>query len=260
VIGQNIRFMWKNRWDDASLVASSSESGFPVTNTQHRWHTRTWRSESGFTGGPADVYIKADLGNSHNINTLIIKNHNFSMLESIDGLRIQANDSDAWGAPAFDKPVTMTSGLIIKFFSNTQNYRYWRLVMTDTLNPDTYLEIGRIFLGSYFEPYYNFQSRKPSFLDLSTVKRSTGGQISSDQKPRYRAWSYSFGAITASDFDTFWEMWQEVGKSKDYFICQEPTHITPYLMTFYVQNLDDWGFDPLIKNFDTLTISTEELL
>jgi len=260
MIGQNIRFMWKNYFDDASLSVSSSESGFPVTNTQHRWHTRTWRSELGLTGGLSDAYIKADLGYAYDIEAFIIKNHNFSMLESSDGLRIQANDTDVWGAPALDEVIPVTSGLIIKFFSSTQNYRYWRIVMTDALNPDGYLEIGRIFLGPYFEPYYNFQSKSPAFLDLSAVKRSTGGQISSDQKPRYRAWTYSFGAINSDDFDTFWEMWQEVGLSKEYFICQDPIHATPYLVTYYVQNTDNWGFDPLIKNFNRLTITTEELL
>jgi hypothetical protein len=258
--GNNIRFMWKNRWDDATLSASSEESGFPVTNTQHRWHTRTWQSEHGLSGGLTDAYIVADLGDAYDIEAFIIKNHNFSMLESGDGLRIQANNADAWGAPALDEAVTMTSGLIIHFFSSAQTYRYWRIVMTDVMNSDNYLEIGRVFLGGYFEPYYDYRSRRPVFSDLSTVKRSTGGQISSDQKPRYRQWSYDFDAVLSDDFDTFWDIWQEVGLSKEYFICQDPTNDDPYLFTYYVQNLNEWGFDPIIKNADKLTISVEELL
>jgi len=66
--------------------------------------------------------------------------------------------------------------------------------------------------------------------------------------------------VLSDDFDTFWDIWQEVGLSKEYFICQDPTNDDPYLFTYYVQNLNEWGFDPIIKNADKLTISVEELL
>jgi len=31
---------------------------------------------------------------------------------------------------------------------------------TGVMNSDNYLEIGRVFLGGYFEPYYDYRSRK----------------------------------------------------------------------------------------------------
>ena len=38
------RFLYSNIWDSGSVVASSEASGYPVTNTQHRWHLKSWRS------------------------------------------------------------------------------------------------------------------------------------------------------------------------------------------------------------------------
>jgi len=241
----NMRVLWKNRWDDATLAATSEDPDFPVTNTQHRWHTRTYRSEAGLSG--ASIDIEADLGSDYDVQALIIKNHNLDMTNSGDELRLQArvSDADPWGA--IDVVISVTPGLIILFFGSVKNYRYWRLCLIDSANADGYIEIGRIYLGSFFEFHYDIRTRSPVFRDLSTVKRSTGGQISSDQKPRY-------------NFESLWDIWLEVGKSKDYFICDDANAALAYKDTWYVQNLSDWSFDPREKGFYTFSLEVEELL
>ncbi len=255
----NFRILWDNLWDDATLSASSENSEFPATNTQHRWHTRTWRS-SGESGTLSGATITADLGDAKDIKAFVIKNHNFSMLESGDELRIQANDADAWGAPALDEVLEVTENQIVKFWETAQSYRFWRIVMTDIMNADNYLEIGRIYLGGFFEFAYHFKTKTRTFNDLSSVKRSTGGQISSDQKSRYRTWVYDFDAVKKEEIDDLWEIWEEIGLSKDYFICEDPEETDLYLYVFYVENQDTWNFPPRTRDIFRFTISVEELL
>jgi len=254
----NMRVLWKNRWDDATLTVTSEDPDFPVTNTQHRWHTRTYRSEAGLSGSSID--IEADLGSDYDVQAIVIKNHNLVMTNSGDELRLQAraSDADPWGA--IDVVISVTPGLIILFFGSVKNYRYWRLRLIDSANADGYIEIGRIYLGPFFEFHYDIRTRSPVFRDLSTVKRSTGGQISSDQKPRYKEWAFGFSAVNADDFDSLWDIWLEVGKSKDYFLCDDADAVLAYKDTWYVQNLSDWSFDPREKGFYTFSLEVEELL
>jgi hypothetical protein len=255
----NFRILWDNLWDDATLSVGSENPEFPATNTQHRWHTRTWRT-SGESGTLIDAEIISDLGEAKDIKAFVIKNHNFSMIESGDELRIQANNVDAWGAPPLDVVLPVTEGQIVRFWNTARSYRYWRIVMTDILNPDGYLEIGRIFLGDFFEFYYHFKTKTKTFSDMSIVKKSDGGQISSDQKNRFRTWEYDFDAIKKEELDDLWDIWREIGLSTDYFICENPEEDELYKYVHYIKNLNDWNFSPRSRDIFRFSMSVEELL
>ena len=245
--------MYDNLWDGGTITSSSEEAGFPDTNTQQRWHTRCWRAT-----GDAAEWVKIDLGAAQNITAFVIKNHNFTAGAT---LKIQGNAADVWAGPTVDVTLPITTDTIVYFWSSNQNFQWWRVSIADGANPDTYVKIGRIFLGSYFEPARTFATHTVGFIDPSGIKNSTGGQYSANEKTHYKTISYGFIGITEADFASFETVYDEVGLSKNYFICEDSADASPYTVTYYVRNTSEWTF-PLIKAGVTLrsgTITVETL-
>jgi len=236
---ENIRFLWENKWTEATITSSSEATGFPDTNTQHRWQTYCWQT----TDDTAE-WIKVDLTTAQNIKALVINNHNFTGAAT---LKIQAHADDAhWGAPDLDDTLAITDGKVVKFWSSNQSYRWWRISIEDAANPDTYIKIGHVFLGSYFEPAVNYQHRTVTLTDPSIVKMSTGGQISVNEKTHYKTISYSFPSLTEAEVVTLKSIFDEVGISKCWYICQNAGHSDgAYTVTFYVRNTNSWEISPL---------------
>ena len=249
---RNIRLCWDNIYDsDATTrTASSAAAGFPLSNIKHRWHTRVWRAT-----GDAAEWVKADLGSAKPIQAFILKEHNFTDAAVV---KIQGNDADAWGAPAVDVTMAITDDKLVKVWETAQNYRWWRVSMADGANPDTYVKIGRIFLGNFFEPTVNFTRRFLMDLKDPSVKvRSTGGQISVNSKPHYKAFGYEFQDIESPDNVTFEEIFDAVGQSVPYFIVQDADDTTK---TYYVQNLTDWEIIHIaLDEFFRMTMPVEEM-
>jgi len=124
-----------------------------------------------YNNNPASVFRTTDAAGAHNIvfdfgtatsiDTLAIANPNFRSSATIT---IQANAANAWGAPSFTEVVNC-SGLandpafenLFHKFSSTQNFRYYRLLMSDIGNPDGYYEIGETWLGSRVTPSQDWE-------------------------------------------------------------------------------------------------------
>lgn len=249
---QNIKFCWDNLWDsDATTrTASSAASGFPLSNIKHRWHTRVWRAT-----GDAAEWVLMDLGSPMDIKAFILKEHNFTDAATV---KIQGNAADAWGAPSVDVTISITDDKLVKIWETAQTYRWWRVSMADGANPDTYVKIGRIFLGNFFEPTVNFTRRFLMQLKDPSVKtRSTGGQISVNSKPHYKAFGYEFQDVESPDNETFETIFDAVGQSKPYFIVQDADLPAK---TYYVQNLSDWDIVHVALDiFYKLNIEVEEM-
>ncbi len=248
-----IRFLYDNLLDDGTLTASSEDSEFPVTNIQHRWHTRHWRST-----GVAAEYVTCDLGAPKDIKSLIVKYHNFQLGATVHILADSAPtfDSGPGGLPELDVTLTVTTETIVYNWSSAKTYQYWRLTIADAGNPDGYVRIGRMYLGTYISPTYNYKDRQETYKDPSDKAISTGGQDSADEETHYSELSYTFLVLTA-DKATFKAIFDEVGTSKAYFVCEDPTSAAT--TTYYVQNLEDWQFSYIDPGKEWLTMSLKTM-
>ena len=212
----NCTFFWENLFDKATLTASSANPNFPVSRIQHRWHVRTWRSADG--AAPLSANIVIDLGSAKAIQSLIIKNHNFS---SSAVVKIQGNAANDWAAPAVDVTLTIAD-LITYFWTAEQEYRYWRLLMTDASPVTTYLEIGRLFLGPYFSPSINLSNDYTvRHFDPSGVDFSDGGQITTSQRTRFRVMDMSFLLIPPADLAEFEDIFADRGIGREFFFTRD---------------------------------------
>lgn len=84
--------------------------------------------------------------------------------------------------------------------SDVPNGRYILVDITDTGNPDGYVEIGRFMAGLPFTPKYNMgYGAAISFVDESTKTRSIGGALWCDVKTKHRRLALSFPFMTRND-------------------------------------------------------------
>lgn len=105
---------------------------------------------------PEDPWSLAlDFGEEQSPDVFIAHLHNFS--PGIN-LRIQANTSMDWRAPALDERLTWRSASLIHYLAATpRSYRHWRLLAEGAVtNLDAYLEVSEIYLGGFFEPADHF--------------------------------------------------------------------------------------------------------
>lgn len=105
---------------------------------------------------PEDPWsLAVDFGAAKSPDVLIVHRHNFT---SEARLRIQANASASWRAPALEEAVAWRSGALVHYLAaKPRAHRHWRLLVEgDAANPDAHLEASEIYLGGFFEPAEHF--------------------------------------------------------------------------------------------------------
>ena len=176
-------FLYNNLLDAAALTESSQASGFPVENIQHPFRTKVWRTAGG-VAGTANVVIDHGVAVAISCAALI----NYSWTEAPGTLDLEFNAADAWGAPTATEALTWAAnptvngnnGTIIKIFAAALTFRYNRLnVVYSPGAVPTDWDLGRMFVGSYFQPthdrLYGDESGQ-DFVDLSDMLGTAGGQ------------------------------------------------------------------------------------
>lgn len=230
---EHTRFLWNNLCDAATLTASSAATDYPVINIQNEWPTFAWRAT-----GDADEWVSINLGTtSPGIKALVIKGHNFSAAASV---HIQADNDSDYSSLAVDLVLPIVADTMTCFWSSAQNYRYWRITIADAANTDTYVKIGRIFLGGYFSPSYDVSSYAMAINDPSEIGLSVGGQLSGANRTHFKAWAYQFAYVPASDKATFESIFAAAGFTKPYFIVE---NIYDSGSTRYARNTSPFNFN-----------------
>ena len=143
-----------------------------------------------------------DLGSSQQVKALIIYDHNLTSAATItiDADAAATFNSGAGGAPELTETVTWASGKILHYLAAATTKRYWRLSITDAANPDLYVEIGELYLGSYMELSRNF--RQGFSKPLSFIYDSNKTPYGIKKKRFYnrqRSFSYKFNALSTTD-------------------------------------------------------------
>lgn len=233
------RIMWENLWDVGTCLYSSQASAdYAAANTQIRWPTRRWQTANGQI---AAQNIRQDFGVPLTAMCFIAWSHNYSG-NSGSELRIEANDVDAWGLPAFSDPMAWNFHHIVHFFS-AQTQTCWRHYINDPANPDNYIRLGRCFLGTYIELQWRPARLIPACVDPSRLTFSKGGQAAADRIDPYeaRAWDLQ---VTNAERLLLKEMFDEVGHSLPFFVCEDSAD--PNGSTYYVKLVSDrLTFDPV---------------
>lgn len=219
----NARLLWNNLVDTGTLTVNSEDSDFPKENIRHPFRTKVAR-----TAGITSEWFKWDLATAQSVTCVALVNHNF---DGSGTYKIQGNATDSWGSPSVDETITFNSGTMIKFFTGG-SYRWWRLLMTNSSG--TYIEVGRPFIGSYYEFTRNFEiSWNDVDVDPSRSSLTIGGQEHSNIQDMYRRINLSFRLIADTEkHNNLINIFRTIGKHKNIFLSLDPDD-NPNILSFY---------------------------
>lgn len=240
------RLLWRNWADEATLTASSAGYGASVTNLQTTQLGVVWLTG---TSTAAETVV-ADLGSAKAVQGFALLGHDLVAGDSL--LKIQGHTADSWGSPAFSQDITWRAGSLLEVFSAAQTYRYWRLCFTKT-SAGVARQAGRLYLGpAYTCPLMTAGDFRIGLDDGSSVRRTAGGQLWSDEQARLRTlrcgWRHASEAFrTELQALALWG-----GASKPWVFAGDPTtypvewSLYGTLSGSFEARYDRWtGADPL---------------
>lgn len=210
-----MRVAYVNKSDSANLVASSAVGGLVVSNLKTNYKTEVWRSAS----SNATLTITWPAGKIVSVVALP-----FCSLSSAAKVRIKAYTLSSDTNPVYDSgavvaipPVPLTEwpwgsstlGVNSYAFGNKSTMVKWipegsygkiEIILNDELNPLGYIEVGRLFVSSYYEFQINADwGAQTGITDSSTQYRNDASDLLTDRGFQYKTLSFSLSSLKAAD-------------------------------------------------------------
>jgi len=213
----NILFLFDNIFDLATLTESSQDSDFPAENLQNPFRSKVWKTASGV--GNANLVINH--GSAKAVTAIALVNYDWASAPST--LDLEFNATDEWGDPSATEALTWlvnpsvygNPSIIIKTFAS-KSYQYNRLNVAH----GSQWEIGRIFLGTYFEPTKDYiHERTEKIIDPSSVNLTIDGQEHVDEMTKYREKEIIFRISSYLQYQYFQQIFNEIGIGKNIIVA-----------------------------------------
>ena len=209
----SLRFLYNNKVDDYTVTANSTATGYSVTNLQDSQLEKKYR-----TSGSSSEWVKIDAGsgNTFSGNCVAVCNHNASTKGS---WKIQAatNSSELGSSGLLDETIDHSTGIMTDFF-NATTARFWRLYIDDTGTTETYSELGRLTICTYFAPTNENSFDWPyELIDSSAKHESIDGQLYGDKGRVHRLMTLNFSNVGDTERHD-WEAMMEDVKTVEPFV------------------------------------------
>jgi hypothetical protein len=146
-----------------------------------------------------------NLGSAKAVTYVNIQRHNFTSSATIT---IQANSSNSWVSPAYSSTAFTVSGITATISFAAKTYQYWRLVVADSTNPDTFLEVGLVYIGSSVAMPVMVTDQTIPRVSNSETDFSVMGQVYGDKRIRYKTAAINFPYVSDTQLtalDTIFE-------------------------------------------------------
>jgi hypothetical protein len=155
-----------------------------------------------------------DLGSAKAVDKIMVYSYNLTDTATI---LIEANATNVWTAPSFTLTYTQANSFGYSTFT-TETYRYWRISISDAGNPDGYVEISNIYIGTHLEmPDIDTGVMVP-YKTNSTTSKSTSGQLYSNRQLDYKAAKVTMTNIEKLDRDKVITFWRFVNITEPFWI------------------------------------------
>lgn len=238
-----MRFFYDNEIDKTGslLTASSSQTNLPAGNVINELKTKVWRTGT----ATATETLIMDLGSAKTITGFIVHGHNLTSGDS--NIKLEGNNANVWGAPAFTQALTYAANTIGQVFAG-QTFRYWRLSFTKSAAGET-RDIGRIFIGSYYESdeQPNWDGYSESVEDVDRRMKSLGGQVYSEIVNGFQVIRTDFTRVNNAMMAQFKTIYSALRRNKSFFIQIDT--VSPLDGFIYVKFLRPFRRD--VQGFDT---------
>lgn len=238
----NVRLITPNDSDAATLTATpAAVTTLPVSNLQDATRTKLWRSTSA-----AAQAIKGGWDDSYQVAAFSLVRHNLSPSAKLqfrlwedaaqsgtllyDSGEVSIGTVIGWGDLVWGIDPwggsNIFSGWAYAFTTlwfDEVTARSFQLDLTDTANPDGYLQASRLVVGPYFEPLINADyGLSMSWEESSTQQRTDGGTLRTDAFDPYRRWSFGLSHLDPDERATLTEIVRKVGLRQDFFLSCFP--------------------------------------
>ena len=243
---------------DAAVISSSSEATTDLVddNVVDDIPGKPWRSST-----DTSEWIKFDLGSAKQIKCVGIFNHNFTSGATV---KLQANASDSWGSPTLDQTLTIATDedsvvlkSIVVFVDQT--LRWWRITIDDAANADTFIQIGRVAGGVFYEPTRNFNDKfAVVWNDPSERIRVPGAMTKARSRDRFRTIRVAFSYINQTETDKLSTIFTKVGMEKPLIISLDPTD-RPTKASIYCTMVSPLTLmNVMLTTWDAISVTFEE--
>lgn len=238
---------------DAKMIAWESGSGadFAVDDVGVFWcyapfgpgktldldRNTYWQST-----GDSSENIVVDLGSAQAVTAFLIGDHNLTAGATIT---LQANSSNSWGSPAYSQVVTVQDPAYLYL---SQTYRYWRVLLADASNPDGYIKIGELYIGTYTE--LAAEIARPLWgSQINIIKRLVETQAETGRRSQ-RIWSTQqeyelrYETLDATDTATLKGIWEST------FDSTTTGEMWPLFVHYFYDEADTLKLCHCVSGFD----------
>lgn len=207
----SLRILWSNHIDRTGSLLTASSDPISVSNIKNLHIRRIWRTSSS-----VDQTLTVDLQSVDlNIRAVAIAGHNISSGSTV--LVSSSENGLTWNG--LIQQTTDGAEVLFLFFP-LSNSRYWRISIDDPNNPYGYLEIGRVFLGDYWEPEFGLGRQWGiSYTDPSEVQYSLGRQKWTNQKDVIKTINFHIPHLSSTEaVKGFLNILRRIGTVSDIFV------------------------------------------
>ncbi len=217
--------------DAASVTGSTALGDMSLQNVQKKSLSRVYRTSD------LSATIAIDLGAAQEIDFCSIVAHNATASGTVT---IKAGSTDAvsdYTSGALDLITGNDLGYELNSFAasfTAQTYRYWQLEFSDASNPDSYLQIGRVYLSKAFTPTTNIDyGVEEGFSDQSRVSRTISSEVISVDRDPFRVATFEMSFLSQDEaFTSLYEFDRLRGKKKDVVFVPDMSETTHFQRRF----------------------------
>lgn len=241
----NLRIIYNNAADTATITATGTAAGFPTTNLQSDIKGLVWRSSS-----TAATTVTLTWAADQVIGGIILP---FTNLSNSATIRVVCKNSAA--ATLYDSG-TITAVPYTLSKNGTSQYSYGggstarvyttsilttvrsiEITLVDAANIQGYMEVSRIVCGTYWSPTYNTEyGLSVEYRDQSQHNRAQAGNIITDISTMYKALNFTLGYMNLTDRNTLINILRLNGMRASLWISLFPNDIEPekeYIYSIY---------------------------
>lgn len=213
-----------NRIDAATLSGGSWLAALPLANLQNRIIGKVARST---TDATTDTQFDIDFTAEKNIRVLSLTSHNLSLdaLYRIRGSTVsnfatsvydsgwldvwpvvflpddlEWEDNNWWQGKYSDDQREGYTAALIHILPTSTMARYWRIEIDDTANTDTYIQIGRVFIGPAWQPTLNMSYGTSIGWETATeVQEALGGAEYFQRRTPFRSQRFALDRMSENE-------------------------------------------------------------
>lgn len=230
----NARFCWDNLAVVSTFTTSSTPAvGYPASNLTNRARWKRWRSAT--SNGNQDVTATFS---SRLVQAVAIINY----LGHVGGtIKVEYWTGAAFatfgtGGPFFTLPASNRTHLSILWDVAGKTTTQIRVTFTNTGAVNSFVELGALFIGPYFEPTIGVTDDLGfDYLDPSEIVATPMGQEVAAERTKYLGLNTVFEYLSAADKATFLTMFDTVGITRPLVYAVDPTDLDQIVYGRFVQ-------------------------